>query len=63
MFSNPREDSQRQKGWRAIGAHYDDGRYSGGTMERHGLKRHLVEMEAREVDTRTHSHTCRTRPL
>jgi DNA invertase Pin-like site-specific DNA recombinase len=43
--------SQRQEGWRAIDAHYDDGGYSGGSMERPGLKRLLVDIEAKIVDT------------
>ena len=43
--------SQRQEGWRAIDARYDDGGYSGGTMERPGLKRLLVDIEAKKVDT------------
>ena len=43
--------SQRQEGWRAIDAQYDDGGYSGGTMERPGLKRLLVDIEAKKIDT------------
>ena len=43
--------SQRQEGWRAIDAQYDDGGYSGGTMERPGLKRLLADIEAKKVDT------------
>jgi DNA invertase Pin-like site-specific DNA recombinase len=43
--------SQRQEGWRAIDVHYDDGGYSGGSMERPGLKRLLADIEARKVDT------------
>jgi DNA invertase Pin-like site-specific DNA recombinase len=31
--------SQRQEGWRAINVDYDDGGYSGGSMDRPGLKR------------------------
>ena len=30
--------SQRHEGWTLVGIHYDDGRYSGGNMERPGLK-------------------------
>ena len=26
-------ESQRHEGWRAVGTHYDDGGYSGGSME------------------------------
>ncbi len=43
--------SQRQEGWRAINADYDDGGYSGGSMERPGLKRLMSDIEARKVDT------------
>ena len=30
--------SQRHEGWTELSQHYDDGGYSGGTMERPGLK-------------------------
>ncbi|MGB9408720.1 MAG: recombinase family protein [Terracidiphilus sp.] len=43
--------SQRQEGWRAIDAHYDDGGYSGGSMERPGLKSLLADIEAKKIDT------------
>ncbi len=43
--------SQRQEGWRALEAHYDDGGYSGGSMERPGLKRLLTDIESKKVDT------------
>jgi DNA invertase Pin-like site-specific DNA recombinase len=43
--------SQRQEGWRAIDARYDDGGYSGGSMERPGLKRLMADIEDRKVDT------------
>jgi DNA invertase Pin-like site-specific DNA recombinase len=43
--------SQRQEGWRAIPAHYDDGGYSGGSMDRPGLKQLLADIEARKIDT------------
>jgi DNA invertase Pin-like site-specific DNA recombinase len=43
--------SQRQEGWRAIDAHYDDGGYSGGSMERPSLKRLLADIEAKKIDT------------
>src|SRR5246500_4046528 len=43
--------SQRQEGWRALETHYDDGGYSGGSMERPGLKRLLVDIESKKVDT------------
>jgi site-specific DNA recombinase len=43
--------SQRQEGWRALPSHYDDGGYSGGTMERPALQRLLKEIEDGKVDT------------
>ncbi len=43
--------SQRQEGWRALDTHYDDGGYSGGSMERPALKCLLADIEARKVDT------------
>src|SRR6185437_7597663 len=43
--------SQRQEGWRAISTNYDDGGYSGGTMDRPGLKQLLADIDAGKVDT------------
>ena len=43
--------SQSGEGWRLIGARYDDGAYSGGTMERPALQRLLADIDARKVDT------------
>src|SRR3984885_14024515 len=43
--------SQRQEGWRAISSQYDDGGYSGGTMERPALQRLLKDIEDGKVDT------------
>src|SRR6202046_534672 len=43
--------SQRQEGWRAINAQYDDGGYSGGSMELPGLRRLLADIDAHKVDT------------
>jgi DNA invertase Pin-like site-specific DNA recombinase len=43
--------SQRQEGWRAITGQYDDGGYSGGSMERPGLKQLLADIDARKIDT------------
>jgi site-specific DNA recombinase len=43
--------SQRQEGWRALPSYYDDGGYSGGTMERPALQRLLKEIEDGKVDT------------
>jgi site-specific DNA recombinase len=42
--------SQRQEGWRVVPTRYDDGGYSGGTMERPALKRLLEDVEAQKVN-------------
>jgi site-specific DNA recombinase len=42
--------SQRHEGWIALEDGYDDGGYSGGNMERPGLKRLLADIEAGRVD-------------
>jgi site-specific DNA recombinase len=43
--------SQKSEGWVVLPDHYDDGGYSGGTMERPALKRLLEDIEDRRVDT------------
>ena len=43
--------SQRQEGWRVLPTLYDDGGYSGGSMERPALGRLLEDVENRQVDT------------
>jgi DNA invertase Pin-like site-specific DNA recombinase len=43
--------SQRQEGWRALPPRYDDGGYSGGSMDRPALKQLLKDIENRKVDT------------
>lgn len=43
--------SQRHEGWRVLPDRYDDGGFSGGTMERPGLVRLLAEIEAGRIDT------------
>ena len=43
-------ESQRHEGWRPIPTHYDDGGYSGGTMERPSLKCLLEDISAGKVD-------------
>ncbi len=43
--------SQAGEGWRLIKTGYDDGAYSGGTMERPALQRLLAEIDAGKVDT------------
>ncbi len=42
--------SQRHEGWEQLPDFYDDGGFSGGTMERPGLKQLLAEVEAGRVD-------------
>ena len=42
--------SQKHEGWTVLPAQYDDGGYSGGTMERAALKRLLADIEASQVD-------------
>ncbi|MCB9833036.1 MAG: recombinase family protein [Planctomycetes bacterium] len=42
--------SQRGQGWVALPEHYDDGGFSGGTLERPALARLIAEVEAGRVD-------------
>lgn len=42
--------SQRHEGWQAVKAHYDDGGFSGGNMERPALKQLLEDIEAGKVN-------------
>ena len=42
--------SQKAEGWAAIRERYDDGGFSGGTLERPGLKQLLVDIEAGLID-------------
>jgi DNA invertase Pin-like site-specific DNA recombinase len=42
--------SQKGEGWRALDTPYDDGGFSGGSMERPALKRLLSDIEAGKVD-------------
>jgi DNA invertase Pin-like site-specific DNA recombinase len=44
-------DSQRHEGWLALDDRYDDGGYSGGTLERPALQRLVRDIEAGRVDT------------
>jgi DNA invertase Pin-like site-specific DNA recombinase len=44
-------DSQRHEGWIALDDRYDDGGYSGGTLERPALQRLIRNIEAGRVDT------------
>jgi site-specific DNA recombinase len=42
--------SQRHEGWTVVKDRYDDGGFSGGNLERPGLKRLLADIEAGKVD-------------
>jgi site-specific DNA recombinase len=43
--------SQRQEGWQVIQAEYDDGGFSGGSMERPALKKLLADIAVGRIDT------------
>lgn len=43
--------SQASEGWKPIPTRYDDGGYSGGTMERPALEQLLADIRARKIDT------------
>jgi site-specific DNA recombinase len=42
--------SQKHEGWTVLPVHYDDGGFSGGTMERPALKRLIADIEAGQID-------------
>ncbi|MCK1420286.1 recombinase family protein [Bradyrhizobium sp. 182] len=42
--------SQRAEGWTAVSDRYDDGGFSGGTLERPALKRLLADVQASKID-------------
>jgi site-specific DNA recombinase len=42
--------SQKQNGWRTLAQRYEDGGFSGASLDRPALKQLLVEIEARKVD-------------
>ncbi|HZR55790.1 MAG TPA: recombinase family protein [Terriglobales bacterium] len=42
--------SQREEGWKALPARYEDGGYSRGNMERPALRCVLADVEARKVN-------------
>jgi site-specific DNA recombinase len=41
--------SQKQEGWKAVRSQYDDGGYSGGTMDRPGLQNVLADVLAQKI--------------
>ncbi len=41
--------SQQQEGWTVVATHYDDGGYSGGTLERPALPRLLADLAAQRI--------------
>jgi site-specific DNA recombinase len=42
-------ESQRHEGWRPLTAHYDDGGYSGGTLDRPALQQLLTDIRAGKI--------------
>ena len=42
--------SQAHEGWRALSARYDDGGFSGGSMDRPALQRLLADIRAGLID-------------
>ena len=42
--------SQKHEGWTVLPTLYDDGGYSGGTMERPAMKRLIADIEAGQID-------------
>jgi DNA invertase Pin-like site-specific DNA recombinase len=42
--------SQKHEGWTVLPSLYDDGGFSGGTMERPALKRLIADIEAGQID-------------
>ena len=42
--------SQKHEGWMVAPAHYDDGGYSGGNMERPALQKLLADIQAGQID-------------
>ncbi len=43
-------ESQRHEGWKLVTTRYDDGGYSGGTLERPGLRRLMSDIDAGKID-------------
>ena len=42
--------SQAHEGWRLVREHYDDGGFSGGSMDRPALQKLLIDVQARRID-------------
>jgi site-specific DNA recombinase len=42
--------SQKHEGWKGLSAHYDDGGYSGGSLERPALRRLLADIHGKRID-------------
>src|SRR5438105_6949450 len=42
--------SQKNEGWTCLPAHYDDGGFTGGNMDRPALKRLLADIQAGQID-------------
>jgi len=42
--------SQRSEGWIPVADDYDDPAFSGGNMERPGLRRLMLDIDARKID-------------
>jgi site-specific DNA recombinase len=42
--------SQAHEGWRLVRDHYDDGGFSGGSMDRPALQKLLIDVQARRID-------------
>ena len=42
--------SQAHEGWRLVRDRYDDGGYSGGSMDRPALQKLLIDVQARRID-------------
>ncbi len=43
--------SQAGEGWRLVRTRYDDGGYSGGTLDRPALEQLLADIDAKKIDT------------
>src|SRR6202050_5606446 len=43
--------SQKHEGWTVVPDHYDDGGFSGGTMERPALRQLLRDIQEHKIDT------------